>query len=129
MTLVEVLARVRRRLKQAVNLYFSHYKMKEEGMSLMADATPVIKSDKQEGILFVNVFHTVDRADQERLVKSLVQVTEEVIRHQPGFISTHLHRSLDGQTVTNLARWNSVEDFKRALQTPGMLAHREVLGG
>lgn len=95
----------------------------------MVDDTPVIKPDNQEGITFINMFHTTDRADQEKLVESLAQVTEEVIRYQPGFISTNLHRSFDGRMVTNFARWNSVEDLKKALETPGMLAHREVLRG
>ena len=95
----------------------------------MVHDTSANKPESQEGTTFINIFHTTDREDQERLVLSLVQVTEEVIRHQPGFISANLHRSFDGKTVTNFARWRSKEDFTRALETPGMLAHREVLRG
>ena len=95
----------------------------------MVQDTSATKPESQEGTTFINIFHTTDREDQERLILSLVQVTEEVIRYQPGFISANLHQSFDGKTVTNFARWRSKEDFTRALETPGMLAHREVLRG
>lgn len=95
----------------------------------MSDDTPPIKTHDQEATTFINIFHTINQEDQAKLIQSLIQVTDEVIRHQPGFISAHLHRSFDGKTVTNFARWRSAEDFKKALETPGMLAHREVLRG
>jgi hypothetical protein len=81
-----------------------------------------------EGVVFINKFYATGTADQEWLLQDLVNVTETVIRHQPGFISANVHKGFDDFTVTNYARWRSVEDFKRALQTPGMLAHRKTLG-
>jgi hypothetical protein len=81
-----------------------------------------------EGVVFVNKFYAADAADQEWLIQNLAEVTETVIRHQPGFISANVHKGFDDFTVTNYARWRSAEDFKAAIQTPGMLEHRKVLG-
>jgi heme-degrading monooxygenase HmoA len=81
-----------------------------------------------EGVVFINKFYATDAADQEWLIQDLANVTETVIRYQPGFISATVHKGFDDFTVTNYARWRSVEDFKRALQTPEMLAHRKTLG-
>ncbi len=94
----------------------------------MFDTTSEIKPNNSADTIFINTFHTVDREDQEKVVQSLVQVTEDVMRHQPGFISATLQRSFDGKTVTNLARWRSAEDLKRALARPDMLAHRDEMG-
>lgn len=94
----------------------------------MFDTTSEIKPNDSADTIFINTFHTVDREDQEKVVQSLVQITEDVMRHQPGFISATLQRSFDGKTVTNLARWRSAEDLKRALARPDMLAHRDEMG-
>jgi heme-degrading monooxygenase HmoA len=41
------------------------------------------------------------------------------MRHQPGFISTQLHRGVGGSRVfINYAVWESTEHFKRALTNP-----------
>ena len=65
----------------------------------------------------INVF-TVQPERQQRLLDLLSEATEVVMRHQPGFISANLHRSLDGQRVTNYAQWRSREDFEAMLRTP-----------
>ena len=50
----------------------------------------------------INVF-TVSPDDQQRLVELLVEATEAVISHQPGYVSANIHKSLDGAQVTNYA--------------------------
>ena len=94
----------------------------------MSDSMSASKANEPKGTIFINTFHTMDREDQEKVVQSLIQTTEEVIRYQPGFISATVQQSLDGKTVTNVARWRSAEDLKRAQETPEMLAHRNVMG-
>ena len=42
-----------------------------------------------------------------------------LMKQQPGFISTQLHRGISGSCVfINYAVWESVEDFKRAFSNP-----------
>jgi len=70
----------------------------------------------------INVF-TVKPERQQELIDLLAEATEAVMRHQPGFISANLHRSFDGQRVTNYAQWRSREDFETMLQNPAAQIH------
>jgi quinol monooxygenase YgiN len=62
-------------------------------------------------VTFINVF-TVEPANQQRLVDLLTKVTETSVRHAPGFISSALHRSVDGTRVTMYAQWRTIEDYE-----------------
>jgi hypothetical protein len=55
-------------------------------------------------VTFINVF-TVAPENQQRLVDLLTRVTETSVRHATGFVSSSLHRSLDGTKVTMYAQW------------------------
>jgi heme-degrading monooxygenase HmoA len=68
-------------------------------------------------VTLINVF-TVDPADQQELVERWKTATEEAMRHQPGFISASVHRSLDGTKVINYAQWESREAFTAMFQDP-----------
>jgi quinol monooxygenase YgiN len=65
----------------------------------------------------INVF-TVEPDRQRELVDLLVTATEEVMRHQPGFISANIHASMDRTRVVNYAQWESPEHFHRMLADP-----------
>ena len=69
-------------------------------------------------ITFINVF-TMDPSNQSRLVELLIKVTDAHVRHAPGFISSSLHRSLDGTRVTMYAQWRSLEDYEAMRRDPG----------
>jgi quinol monooxygenase YgiN len=71
-------------------------------------------------ITLINVF-TVDPANQQQLLDLLARTTVEFVRRAPGFISSTLHRSLDGSKVTMYAHWRSVEDYQAMRQDPGPL--------
>jgi quinol monooxygenase YgiN len=73
-------------------------------------------------VTLINVF-TVQPEHQQRLLDLLQEATEAVIRHQPGFISANLHRSLDGKWVANYAQWRSREDYEAMLRQPEAQAH------
>ncbi|MBB1155241.1 MULTISPECIES: antibiotic biosynthesis monooxygenase family protein [Amycolatopsis] len=70
----------------------------------------------------VNVF-TVAPEKQRALVDVLTTATEEVIRHQPGFVSANIHASIDGTRVVNYAQWASAEDFQAMLVAPECREH------
>ncbi|HEY1812315.1 MAG TPA: antibiotic biosynthesis monooxygenase family protein [Kofleriaceae bacterium] len=61
-------------------------------------------------LTFINVF-TVDPANQDRLVELLRRATDDFVRHAPGFVSSRLHRSLDGTKVAMYAQWRSQADY------------------
>jgi quinol monooxygenase YgiN len=78
-------------------------------------------------IALINVF-TTDPANQQRLIDLLARATDEFVCRAPGFISSTLHRSLDGSKVTMCAQWRSVEDYQAMREDPGpLLLFREAL--
>jgi heme-degrading monooxygenase HmoA len=73
----------------------------------------------------INVF-TVAPDKQQQLVDTLIETTERVIKHIPGFVSASFHKSLDGTRVVNYAQWESREAFERVMQN-GEARKRMVL--
>lgn len=70
----------------------------------------------------INVF-TVTAENQQRLVDVLVEATEKVMQHLPGFVSANIHASDDGERVVNYAQWASDADFEAMLNSPEAGGH------
>lgn len=66
---------------------------------------------------------TVPEEHQRELVGVLVRATEEVMRHQPGFVAANIHASQDGTSVVNYAQWATEADFKSMLDNPACQEH------
>ena len=81
-------------------------------------------SEKAGIVVLINVF-TVEPANQQRLVDLLTQATDRSVNRAPGFISSTLHRSIDGTKVTMYAQWRSAEDYQAMRQHPGPLPFLE----
>jgi len=62
-------------------------------------------------LTLINVF-TVDPDHQQELVELLIQATQGTVQHITDFVSSSLHRSLDGTKVTMYAQWRSMEDYQ-----------------
>ena len=84
----------------------------------MATITP-----SQPVVTLVNVFRLHDPANQQQLVEVLIEATQAVMRHLPGYVSANIHRSLDGSHVVNYAQWRSQADFAAMLQQPEAQVH------
>ena len=69
-------------------------------------------------ITLINVF-VVGPPNQQWLIDLLVRATDEFVSRAPGFVSSTLHRSLDGTKVTMYAQWNSIEDYDAMRRDPG----------
>jgi quinol monooxygenase YgiN len=67
-------------------------------------------------LTLINVFKVAPE-DQKELVELLIKATETV-QAIPGFISSSLHRSLDGTRVTMYAQWKSMDDYSRMRSNP-----------
>lgn len=80
------------------------------------------QSGNNDMVVFINVF-TVDPANQQRLVALLTQVTNVSVRHAPGFLSSTLHRSVDGTKVTMYAQWRCIEDYEAMRKDPTPLPY------
>jgi quinol monooxygenase YgiN len=68
-------------------------------------------SKKNNFLTLINVF-TVEPVNQQKLVDLLTLATESTVKNITGFISSSLHRSLDGTKVTMYAQWKSMEDYQ-----------------
>ena len=73
-------------------------------------------------VALINVF-TVEPANQQQLLELLARATETSVRHALGFISSSLHRGLDGTKVTMYAQWRSVEDYQAMRENPAPLPY------
>ena len=75
---------------------------------IAVDASPVV---------LVNVF-TLDQADEQAFLQAW-QADAAVMKRQPGFISTQLHRAVgDSPAYFNYAVWESTADFRAAFMHP-----------
>ncbi len=75
-------------------------------------------------ITLINVF-TVEPANQHRLLDLLARATDEFVSGALGFVSSTLHRSLDGTKVTMYAQWRSMEDYESMRGDPRPLPFLE----
>jgi len=68
-------------------------------------------------VILINTF-TVAPQEVEQLLAAWT-ADADWMRHQPGYISSQLHRGVGGSCVfLNYAVWESMEDFKRAFTHP-----------
>jgi quinol monooxygenase YgiN len=76
--------------------------------------------EKGNIVTLINVF-TVESPNQQRLIDLLTRATDGSVNRAPGFISSILHRSIDGTKVTMYAQWRSADDYQAMRQDPGPL--------
>lgn len=68
-------------------------------------------SKENNYLTLINIF-TVVPENQQKLIELLISATESSVRKIAGFISSSLHKSLDGTKVTMYAQWKSIEDYQ-----------------
>lgn len=78
-----------------------------------------IISPEQAVFTLVNVF-TVEVDKQQKLVDTLTETTATITRHIPGFVSSSIHKSMDGKRVVNYGQWNNKAAFETMMQNVEM---------
>lgn len=78
-------------------------------------------STEQDVVTLVNVF-TVKPEDQQLLVDVLAEAASTMKRIH-GYVSSNLHKSLDGTKVVNYVQWRRREDFEAMLENPEAAPH------
>lgn len=56
-------------------------------------------------------------AHQQELIDLMIDALETTTKHQPGFVSASLHKSLDGTRVFNYAQWRSRSEYETFAQS------------
>jgi quinol monooxygenase YgiN len=67
---------------------------------------------KNNDVLTVIIIFAVQPERQQELIDTIIEFLETAVKHQPGFVSSSLHKSLDGVRVMNYAQWRSKEDYE-----------------
>jgi len=67
-------------------------------------------------VTFITVYE-VAPADQQHLIDLITTAYEQTIRHLPGFVEAHTHRSTDGVRVVSYAQWNGQADVEAMIRT------------
>ncbi len=70
---------------------------------------------KNNDVLTVIIIFTVELERQQELVETIMEFLETV-KHQPGFVSASIHKSLDGVRVMNYAQWQTQADYQAFIQ-------------
>ncbi len=85
--------------------------------------SPTVTLDpKGDYLTFINTFKVEpDKADQ--LLEALRKATEDLFRHEPGFLSVSLHMSMDRSRIVNYAQWRSKQDYETMSRKPEVQAH------
>ncbi len=77
----------------------------------MADNQPLV---------LINAFEVPPDADDDFI--DGWEAARDYLKEQPGYVDTALHRAVSPGAdfrFVNVARWQSVEDFQAAIQSPG----------
>ena len=71
---------------------------------------PIIAKNNE--VITVIVVFAVEPVRQQELIDTIIEFVETAVKHQPGFTSSSIHKSLDGVRVMNYAQWRSQEDYE-----------------
>lgn len=66
---------------------------------------------KNNDVVTVIIIFSIEPERQQELIDTILTFVDTV-QKQPGFVSTSLHKSLDGVRVMNYAQWRSQEDYE-----------------
>lgn len=67
---------------------------------------------KHNDAIAVIIIFSVEPERQQELIDTIVEFLETAVKHLPGFVSSSIHKSLDGVRVMNYAQWKSQEDYE-----------------
>jgi len=79
-------------------------------------------------IVLINTFR-VKPGKAEALIQMLERATDQILRHQAGFVSASIHRNTAGDRVADYARWRSRADLEAMQADPEARRHMKACAG
>lgn len=67
---------------------------------------------KNNDLITVIIIFAVEPERQQELIDTIIEFLETTVKHQPGFVSSNIHKSIDGVRVMNYAQWKTQEDYQ-----------------
>ncbi len=83
-------------------------------------------TDDGSGQTVIVTWEVAPKVCQE-LVDRISLAYEEVVRHQPGFISSEIHVNDARTRIANYSRWDTREHFHEMLRTEPVMAHNKAI--
>lgn len=74
---------------------------------------------KNNDVITVIIIFAVEPERQQELIDTILEFLE-VVKHQPGFVSSSIHRSIDGVRVMNYAQWKNQSDYQAFINNSEM---------
>ena len=75
------------------------------------------------GIILVNTFTVNDSSKQQQILDRLEYATKQILDKHDGFISSRIHKSLDGTKVMSYVQWENKESIEKMLNDPSTIIH------
>ncbi|MBW4628578.1 MAG: antibiotic biosynthesis monooxygenase [Brasilonema octagenarum HA4186-MV1] len=67
---------------------------------------------KNNDVITVIIIFAVEAERQQELIDTIIEFLETTVKHQSGFVSSSIHKSIDGVRVMNYAQWKTLEDYQ-----------------
>ncbi len=96
----------------------------------MTETLPTVTvSQGKDCVTLIATFFTANKEEQDYIVQTIIDLTQDVMKDQPGYISTVVHKSFDGTAVVNYVQWRTAQHLEASLQLPGAIEHIKLLRG
>lgn len=82
---------------------------------------------KNNDVTTVIVIFAVKPEKQQELVDTIIEFLETTVKRQPGFVSSSIHKSIDGVRVMNYAQWKTQEDYQTFVKNAEVQAQGKKL--
>lgn len=76
---------------------------------------PIISKNNQ--VVTIIFSFAVEPERQQELIDMMIDALEKTAKHQPGFVSASIHKSLDGTRVFNYAQWRTQAEYEAFAQS------------
>lgn len=94
-----------------------NFLFKNRSKQNQADDHSVLIS-KENNILTLIIIFNVEPCNQQKIIDLLVNASKKKAVYAQGFISSTLHRSLDGRKITVYTQWKCLEDYLNMRKDP-----------
>lgn len=73
---------------------------------------------EKNNIILINNFEVEDSTKQQKVASMLENSSKQILSKHEGFISTRIHKSLDGKKIMSYVQWKSEDAIEKMLNDP-----------
>ncbi len=81
---------------------------------------------KNNEVITAIIIFAVEPSQQQELVDTIIEFLD-IVKHQPGFVSSSIHKSIDGVRVMNYAQWQTQADYQAFVKNAEVQAQGKKL--